>query len=154
MSIILDALKKAESERHVGQLPGLHTPRPTTSELPAVSKGMHTRVVWCAISIVLVLVAIAVWWFTNTGRTSVTSEAHGMAPSSSAQSVLPIQPIQLPAAQPTPTQQPAIIAAPAREIPVPPPLPAPLPAHLPAPGAKPIATVPAKPTPSPTVAHD
>lgn len=134
MSIILDALKKAETERHLGQLPGLHTPRSTTSEVQSAPAGARSRTVWYAVGLALVLMAIvATWWMARTAAPSDASIAPQVQPQPSRASAPAVQSMQ-PASAPL---LPRIAsAATTREIPVPPPLPTPV--AKPAPTTKPM----------------
>ncbi len=142
MSIILDALKKAEAERHLGQLPGLHTPGSMTSEAQSAPTGGRSRTAWYAVAGVVALMAIATtWWLTR-------------PEGSSADVVAPLVQVQTMSAPPVPrasVESPVVLApaslpptstAPAREILVPPPLPPSLPPSAP----KPMPAVTTKPT--------
>lgn len=109
MSIILDALKKAEAERHLGQLPGLHTPQASTSELQSAPLYGRSRRVWFVVIGIVTLIAIAIAWRLIGHESPV---AASFSP-----------PVQLPA--PAPAGSPVASSASAglmREIPVPPPL--------------------------------
>lgn len=126
MSYVLDALKKAEAERHRGEVPGLHAaPSALGPAAPAARAPLHP-VVWVAAGAVVVGLGVVAWRF-------------GMTPSA-APSPAPAPVV----ATPTPTPAPAPIAA------VPSPAPAPAPA--PPPAAPPVAAVPAPRAPVPTAA--
>lgn len=61
MSYILDALRRAESERARGQVPGLHD----QPALPAATAARRSGPVWVLVSalgLALVLAALALWW--------------------------------------------------------------------------------------------
>ncbi|QAU35186.1 general secretion pathway protein GspB [Janthinobacterium sp. 17J80-10] len=60
MSYILDALKKAEAERHIGQIPGLHV-QPAAA-LPRGSAPAHSNKVLMVIAAVLVGVGVLLAW--------------------------------------------------------------------------------------------
>lgn len=60
MSYILDALKKAEAERHVGQVPGLHV-QPAAALSPGPAPGRASRV-WLAAAAVLLASGAALAW--------------------------------------------------------------------------------------------
>ncbi len=102
MSIILDALKKAETERHLGKLPSLHSPSSTATRSGAASTHKLTVALWLGGATAGLLVAAgAGWLYWNEG-----------APAQKAALVLPHAVVKVATAD--------------REIPVPPPLPAPL----------------------------
>lgn len=66
MSYILDALRKADSEREQGRVPGLHSqlgPAPTGSDAPA-PRETGSRLPWllAGASSGALLVALALWW--------------------------------------------------------------------------------------------
>lgn len=95
MSLILEALKKSEAERRVGQPPGLLT------QLPGVMQARRTAWPWFGLLLVPVLVGAA-WWF---GRVSAPLEP--AEPESD--SVAMIEPTPAPAQQREP--EPAEVAA-------------------------------------------
>lgn len=153
MSYILDALKRAESERSRGAVPGVHA-QPQAATHPA-AKG-HGGVVWIAAGVIaLALVGALVWWFAGRGAAPVpppvvaaVAPAEVSAPRVQEPSP-PLAPaVERPAAVlppiPVVPAVPAIPVAPA--VPVVSPLPAPAQATQPAPGPKaPAATkVPAE----------
>lgn len=60
MSYILDALKKAEAERHIGQVPGLHV-QPAAALPPGPALGRASRV-WLIAAAVLLASGAALAW--------------------------------------------------------------------------------------------
>ena len=65
MSYILDALKRAESERSRGAVPGVHAQPPAAASSAAKGPG---GVVWAAAGLVaLALVGALVWWLAGRG---------------------------------------------------------------------------------------
>jgi general secretion pathway protein B len=137
MSYILDALKKADSERRLGELPGLHT-QPQPGRAAPQQATLWQR---CALWIVLaglILAIVALTWQMNSPVSA---------------------PVQLVAARPMPTTPPPLAATVANELPLPPPLPKVTPrpepvarpvaltrAAVPEPAKKPVDTKPADTT--------
>lgn len=97
MSFILDALKKADAERKLGQLPGIHTHQTVEAARPAAHGGWRGRQWFLALAsgVAVVAVAIGGWQLQsrrnetplvpaapgNAGATSVTAVAqHDVAP--------------------------------------------------------------------------
>ncbi len=116
MSYILDALKKAESERHLGELPGLHTP-----SLAALAPV--TRPVWWqsrSIGLTVLVIALAsvaafAWQWVRSGEVGMRSPLT-IAPASTES--LPIA-LTVPVTPSVSTTAPGL----ASDLPVPPPLP-------------------------------
>lgn len=85
MSLILDALKKSEAERRLGQVPGLMTPVQRVTP--------RRRIAWPAMLLsALVLVgagaAVAWWWMPpRSARDMTASEVHAPAPTPAAATV-------------------------------------------------------------------
>lgn len=106
MSIILDALKKAETERHLGHLPGLHSRQSAATESGAITTNKSTLALWFGGVATLLMVSAAGWFYWNEST--------------------PVQSVSIVQQKKTIVQapEPVIIAAPHQEIPVPPPLPA------------------------------
>ncbi|MDP9108044.1 MAG: general secretion pathway protein GspB [Pseudomonadota bacterium] len=61
MSYILDALKKAESERHLGELPGLHTQPAVPIPAPAAKPSWQRPGVWAGAAAILVVLVLIGW---------------------------------------------------------------------------------------------
>ena len=159
MSFILDAIRKAEAERHLGQLPGIHSPSVTEPPLaPHARTARRGRALAAAFLILAAAALLAIgwqqqWfkWADPVARASGSASASASAPASA----------PVPAAAAAPAPAPALIspetfagvraAAPAtaqpslasvREIPVPPPAPK-LP--IPAPVRRPVAVAASAP---------
>lgn len=122
MSFILDALRKAEAERSLAHLPGLHAAQTAAIALPSMRSGWRRRQVWLAIAIGVALIVGLLGWQFGTDRHSIapttrlpaTSMRTGLATAAPA-STLPTVPVPLPAR----ALLPAPAAAPASELPVP-----------------------------------
>lgn len=107
MSLILDALRRADAERarEQGAVPGLHT-----QPLPTGGNASPNRLWWAAGGVGVVLAAAALWWL------------HGPAPAAAPAAPPPAvaaapAPLPAPAAAPTPLPAPqpepaAVLAAP------------------------------------------
>lgn len=132
MSLILDALRKADSERERESVPGLHTqPVPPLSlEMPAPARPRP--VLWIALGIGVGLLAAVAWYLL--GREPVQAQVERAAAPSPAPVVAPAVAPVAPAKVETP---PVEVAAPA---------------PWPAPENRKGARAPAKAEPAPTVA--
>ncbi|MDX8123519.1 general secretion pathway protein GspB [Janthinobacterium sp. GMG2] len=150
MSYILEALKKSQAERQLGELPSIHAPQVQLHD--GAASGAASRVpVWLALGGVAVAVAAALllWqpWQVAATAPAVLAQA---VPAPVPAAVPPAVPAPAPVAVPVPVPvPPAAVAAPvqhARPVAEPkqePPVPAPAPA-VPVPAAAPSAeeTVP------------
>jgi general secretion pathway protein B len=137
MSYVLDALKKAQSQREKGSLPGINTLQlPTVPLANRPSSGLKP-VLWF-IAIVLVLILAALAWRLGLFGASATPEVAASAPQVA-------QPAPAPVVMPTPA--PAPVAA----TPVPAPVPEPPPAAAtpPEPKKKPTSATLDGPKPAP-----
>ena len=112
MSYILDALKKAESERHLGELPGLHTPSQTALLPVTQNVWRRSRTVGLAALVIAVAVVGALVWQLPRLRDTGAPPPSTVAPA-------PALTIPPPAM--------AITNVPASDLPMPPPLPKPAP---------------------------
>ncbi|WP_058048878.1 general secretion pathway protein GspB [Janthinobacterium sp. Ant5-2-1] len=152
MSYILEALKKSQAERQLGELPSIHAPQVQLHDGAASGAARRTPV-WLALGGVAVAVAVAsalLLW--QSWQAAATAPA--VAPAVLAQAVPAPMPAVVPPAVPVPAPvavavPPAAIAAPvhhARPVPEPKqesPVPAPAPAvPVPAPAAAAEETVP------------
>ena len=67
MSYVLDALRRAESERQRGQVPHLHAPAgadmATPPEVGAASRPGARAAAWTMLALVLAAVATGAWWW-------------------------------------------------------------------------------------------
>ena len=148
MSYILDALRRADSERERGAVPSLHSKPVPAAFADEDDEGEHRRqpLLWAVIALSLVLVAVVAWLFL---RNDSREAAPLPAPAPLALLAPPPQPPPLPpqlTPAPTPAQVPA--AAPLAAAPVPP---APVPVQV-AP-RKPARTAP-KPQPQASAAPE
>lgn len=142
MSFILDALRRAESERARGQVPGLHDQPPLPAA--AVPRSAWPTWAWALLaSLVLLLAAAAGWWL----RPQAAVVPVNVQPASPAPAVLPAVPAVVAAPPPTVVPpvapprgtiplMPQVVSAPSPVVPVP----VPASAAAPAPAA---AAVPA-----------
>lgn len=117
MSLILEALRKSEAQRRLGQAPDLHAPVATTAP-----RGRLPR--WLVPALALMLVGAVAWWL---GRMAVPDPSNGTA----TEAVVEPTPLPLPAATTDPGPPATRAELPAERPP-------------PAPGAEP-ATEPARP---------
>lgn len=133
MSYILDALRRAESERARGPVPGLEAQALALAGDDEPARRAPSAALWAGGALALGLALAGLWWW-------------GGAPVATAPSIAtPVLPTP-PAAAPAPA--PVAVAAPA--VPVAPVLPAvPPPAAAPAAAATPAPSTPAAPVPAP-----
>lgn len=132
MSLILDALKRADAERSRGSVPGLHAQPLAGAPSPAARSRPAGWLALAAIVVAALLAALA--WLLLARR-----EPPAPAPTPVAQAAAPVPPA--PALAPPPLVQVPPVAAPA-PAPVPAAVPAPLPAAASPPGALPAAAAP------------
>jgi len=137
MSYILEALKKSQAERQLGELPSIHAPQVQLQPAPDTS-GQRRLPLWIATG--AACAAAAAWWW---WPATVVAPAPAPAPAPVAAPVpapvpVPI-PVPAPVIVPAPLPAPVIVkAAPPTPAPVikaitPPPVPAPVPVQPPAP---------------------
>lgn len=127
MSFILDALKKADSERHLGELPGLHSQTTPGTGVPVRASLWRRRSTWA--KVMLPLIAVLGWMALHFWPLGVVNHAPVQLTRSAAGSTAPQTPA-LALAPATSLAPPHTGAKPATEIPVPPPLPKPTPAPV------------------------
>lgn len=166
MSYILEALKKSQAERQLGELPTIHAPQVQLQGNSAASAARRTPA-WLALGGMSVVVAAALWWWQpwlaaapvlGPASAAVSAAVPALAVAAlpaavlSATAALPAaSPSALPAPAraptlaaiaPAPRVEPAPLPAPKREIALAPvPAPAPAPAAIAA-AAPPAATLP------------
>lgn len=141
MSYILEALKKAQAERQLGNAPTIHAPAPSYAA-PRAGQGAQRRYLTLGVGLVVVVPAVVLLWPRLAGEPPVRLAA-----------VTP--PVVAPASAPAtaPTTAPVATPAPAAAV-VPAPVPVVQPAPAPAPAPAPVAEarpVRAKPAPAPVV---
>lgn len=129
MSYILEALKKSQAERQLGELPSIHAPQVQLQPAPDTS-GKRRLPLWLGVGAACA-VAAAWWWWP-----AKTSVAPAPAPVAAAPVVIPA-PVTVPAPAPMPAPV-AVKTAPPAPAPAPAPVvkavtPAPAPAPVPAP---------------------
>lgn len=121
MSYILDALRRAETERQRGQVPGLHD---AGLGMPAAAAPAPSRRAapawWGVLAVLLVLAAGAAWWWWPQPAPPVLAPTPVVAP--------PAPPV-IPAAVPAPL--PVVVSAPPAPAPAASPAPAPVAAEKP-----------------------
>jgi general secretion pathway protein B len=101
VSLILDALRKADAERERGSVPSLHSQPVVSPSVGALSRPkVRPNWLWIAIGAAIGLVAAATW--VMTGR-------NAPAPSAVTTNVAPAQPSML---EPTPVRPPTVSAPP------------------------------------------
>ena len=120
MSYILEALKKAEAERQLGEAPSIHAPLPDAPAAGAAPLRKPLLAAMIAMGAVIVGLAVVVW-------------RQAGAPAASA-----------PPVQPVPAVQPQVVAAAPAPVPVAI-APAPVASAVPAPAAAPLPAVPPVP---------
>lgn len=132
MSYILEALKKAQAERQLGNAPTIHAPAPSYAA-PRAGQGMQRRYLALGVGVVVVAAAVALLW----------PRFAGEAPVQLATAVPPAAvPATVPATAPVATPAPpaAVIPAPAQVVH---PAPAPAPAPAPVTETRPVRVKPA-----------
>jgi general secretion pathway protein B len=147
MSYILEALKKAQAERQLGNAPTIHAPAPSYAA-PRAGQGAQRRYLALGVGVVVIAAAVALLWPRLAGEAPVQLAA--VTPPAAVPATAPAT---VPATAPvaTPASPAAVMPAPA---PVVQPAPAPAPATAPAPAPAPVAEarpVRAKPAPVPAV---
>jgi general secretion pathway protein B len=116
MSYILDALRRADSERERGAIPKLHA-KPAPADLAdgdEDGEGRRTQpLLWAVIGLLLVLIAVLAWLFL--GRSSapeaVPVPVEAAAPPAPVVAVVAPPPAPAPSPTPTPTPTPVAPAA-------------------------------------------
>ena len=145
MSYILEALRRAETERDRGQVPGLNA-QPAPAAAPASAARSSPAVRWLVLGAVALLGAALAWWlWTGAAAPPPVVVSAGAAPAAT------VTPAAEPAQAPAPAALPVVVSAP------PPPGPAPVAAPPAAPAANVVAHAPpaavAKPASSVTEAR-
>ncbi|MBD8565315.1 general secretion pathway protein GspB [Oxalobacteraceae sp. CFBP 8763] len=131
MSYILEALKKAQAERQLGNAPTIHAPAPSYAA-PRAGQGVQRRYLALGVGVVVVAAAVALLWPRLAGEPPVQL-ATAMPPAAAPATMPATAPVATPAppavvtTAPAPVVQPALAPAPA---PAPPPAPAPAPAPV------------------------
>jgi general secretion pathway protein B len=143
MSYILEALKKAQAERQLGNAPTIHAPAPSYAA-PRAGQGAQRRYLALGVGVVVIAAAVALLWPRLAGEAPVRRAA--VTPPAAVPATAPATvPATVPATAPVATPAP-----PAAVIPAPAPVVQPAPAPAPAPVAE-ARPVRAKPAPAPAV---
>jgi len=137
MSYILEALKKAQAERQLGNAPTIHAPAPSYAA-PRAGQGVQRRYLALGVGVVVIAAAVALLWPRLAGEAPVRLAA--VTPPAAMASTAPAT---VPATAPVATPAP-----PAAVIPAPAPVVQPAPAPAPVAEARPVR---AKPAPAPVV---
>jgi general secretion pathway protein B len=132
MSYILEALKKSQAERQLGELPSIHAPQVQLQPAPDTS-GQRRLPLWIATGAACA-VAAAWWWW------PAPVVAPAPAPVAAAPVAVPV-PVPAPAPVIAPLPAPVVVKAappaPVVKAVTPPPAPVPVPAPAPAPAPAP-----------------
>jgi len=135
MSYILEALKKAQAERQLGNAPTIHAPVQSYAG-PAAGPGGKRRHVALGLVGGALLALAALWWMRQESVPGPAVLAQAPAPVRSAPVIAtPAARAPIPAPAPAPVRVTVPVPVPA---PVPVPVPAPAPAPVPAPAAVPV----------------
>jgi general secretion pathway protein B len=153
MSLILDALRRADAERERGAVPGLHTPQPMPPVAPGPALVRTPAIVAALVACAAVAGGGVVWWqLRSPAETApaVVLAAPVAAPAPAAAVIA--APVPVPVPVPLPPPAPVAVAEPpppprkaeppvvaAKPLAAPAPSPVPVPAPAPEPAAAPIA---------------
>lgn len=139
MSYILEALKKAQAERQLGNAPTIHAPVPSYAA-PRTGQGAQRRYLALGVGLVVVVAAVVLLWPRLAGEPPVRLAA--VPPPVVAPAAAPITaPVTAPTTAPV-----AMPASAAAVVPAPAPVVQPAPAPAPVTEARPVRT---KPAPAP-----
>ena len=152
MSYILEALKKAQAERQLGNAPTIHAPPPVYAA-PDRARGGNRRPLMIGLGLGVLVAAGALLWVRHGGEQPVRLAAAPVsAPAPTAAAVPPAAPAPAPGPAPTPAPTPAPReAAPVVAKPAPAKVAAPAPAPVRVAEA-PVSATPAAPAPAPVAA--
>jgi general secretion pathway protein B len=119
MSFILDALRKADAERHLGEVPDIHTQPMSNPETPVRATPWPKGASWAMVALGTIATGVLAW------RMTVSDDAARLVERPPVpQAVIVAQaPAEKALANPTPVAREPVIA---EELPVPPPLPKPV----------------------------
>lgn len=137
MSFILDALKKADAERHLGQMPGIHTQQTPILGLPGRTASPRAKLYPVALIGAATAAAIAIGVLFWQAAKEDTPASVSPPTSSPVAAVAPAPAVSRQvASEPARPEQPETAPVIANELPVPPPLPEPVAKPEAAPSAK------------------
>ena len=140
MSYILEALKKSQAERQLGELPSIHAPQVQLQPAPDTS-GKRRLPLWLGVGAACAVAAAWWWWPAQTSvapapvaaaPVPVQAPAPVIAP---APAPMPV-PVAVKAAPPAPAPAPAPVIKAVTPVPVPAPVPAPVPSEEVIPGLR------------------
>lgn len=124
MSFILDALKKADSERHLGRLPGLHTPAVAPALLAGDGTRWWQRTSWVVtIGAGAAVLAGAAWYNLHPALPNDMQAPVSQSVAGTSRAASPSGPVALAPPPPPASIAPMVVAT---VIPVPPALPKPI----------------------------
>ena len=140
MSYILEALKKSQAERQLGELPSIHAPQVQLQPAPDTS-GKRRLPLWLGVGAACAVAAAWWWWPAQTSvapapvaaaPVPVQAPAPVIAP---APAPMPV-PVAVKPAPPAPAPAPAPVVKAVTPVPVPAPVPAPVPSEEVIPGLR------------------
>jgi general secretion pathway protein B len=141
MSYILEALKKAQAERQLGNAPTIHAPAPSYAA-PRAGQGAQRRYLALGVGVVVIAAAVALLWPRLAGEEPVRLAA--VTPPAAVPATAPATvPATAPATAPVATPAPPAVVIPASA-----PVVQPAPAPAPVAEARPVRV---KPAPAPVV---
>jgi general secretion pathway protein B len=141
MSYILEALKKAQAERQLGNAPTIHAPAPSYAA-PRAGQGAQRRYLALGVGVVVIAAAVALLWPRLAGEAPVRLAA--VTPPAAVPATAPATvPATAPATAPVATPAPPAVVIPASA-----PVVQPAPAPAPVAEARPVRV---KPAPAPVV---
>jgi len=136
MSYILEALKKSQAERQLGELPSIHAPQVQLQPAPDTS-GQRRLPLWIATGAACA-VAAAWWWWPAPVVAPAPAPVAAVAPVAAAPVAVPAPaPVPVIAPLPAPVVVKAAPPAPVVNAVTPPPVPVPVPVPVPAPAPVP-----------------
>jgi len=104
MSYILDALRKADSERERGEIPGLHAQTAASLDDSAPTSSVNQKLVWAVAALTAVLVLVLSWLIWS--RSEPQPERPPMPPEQTAMSMRPAPPPTAPQGMAPPVTPP------------------------------------------------
>lgn len=104
MSYILDALRKADSERERGEIPGLHAQTAASLDDSAPTSSVNQKLVWAVAALAAVLVLVLSWLIWS--RSETQPERPPMPPEHAAMSMRPAPPPTAPQVMAPPVTPP------------------------------------------------
>jgi general secretion pathway protein B len=167
MSYILEALKKAQAERQLGNAPDIHTPAPVAVPSAAAAANRKPLLIGLGAGVLVAGIAAGLVWRAKTpaGQPAVLAQAShpggqapggqapapgaGAAPAAAPNGPVEAAPVARPVEPPVAPPRPAPAPQPASRTSA-----APAPAAAPAPPPRSVASAPASPAPAPAPVRD